>query len=319
MTAPHAPHAPLSQRRRWRRARRRATAAAQLAAVRTQLRVLEKVAPAAADRRALDLWCTLPPGARRRDLRPAGGEVHRVPVPRGGTAAAEVWGEGPTVYLMHGWGGWRGQLGAFVQPLVEAGHRVIALDAPGHGDSDPGFLGAGRGTVMEFIEALEATVERFGPPAGVVAHSMGCTVVGQVLAAGTRTDRLVLVAPNHEFSEIVAQFAGHLRLGDRTRDHLRAALEEITGRPLEAFDLEPLGTPGRLPGGVPPTLVVHDRDDAETPYRVATGLVAAFADARLVTTEGLGHHRVLAAPVTVEAAVGHLTGRAVPAVSRRGG
>lgn len=306
-------------RRRLRRARRRAVASAQLAAVRAHLRLLERVAPAAADRRAQDLWCTLPPVARRRDLRPEGGQVHRVPVPRGGTAAVEVWGEGPTVYLMHGWGGWRGQLGAFVAPLVETGHRVIALDAPGHGDSDPGFLGRGRGTVMEFIEALEATIDQFGPPTGMVAHSMGCTVVGQVLAAGTRTERLVLVAPNHEFSEIVVQFASHLRLGDRTRDHLRAALEEITGQPLAAFDLEPLGSPGRIDGGVPPTLVVHDRDDAETPYRVATGLVAAFPDARLVTTEGLGHHRVLAAPTTVEAALGHLTERAVPAVSRSGG
>lgn len=305
--------------RRWRRTRRRATAAAALTAVRLQLRVLETVAPAAADRRALDLWCTLPPVPRRQDHRPRGAghtsEVHRVPVPRGGTVAVEVWGAGPdrpVTYLMHGWGGWRGQLGAFVAPLVDAGHQVVALDAPGHGDSDPGFLGPRRGTVMEFIEALDATIARFGTPAGVVAHSMGCTVVGQVLAAGTRTDRLALVAPNHEFGDIVTQFSRHLRLGGRTRDHLRATLEEITGRAMADFDLAPLGREGAVPGGVPPTLVVHDRDDVETPYRVATGLVAAWPGARLVTTERLGHHRVLASPATVEAAVGHVLGR-VPA------
>ncbi len=303
-----------SRTRAFRRTRRRLTASAGLATVRLQLRALEVVAPAAADRRALDLWCTLPPVPRRQDLRPAGGEVHRVPVPRGGTAAVEVWGQDPagqdrpTVYLMHGWGGWRGQLGAFVAPLVDAGHRVVALDAPGHGDSDPGFLGPRRGTVMEFIEALEATVARFGPAAGVVAHSMGCTVVGQVLAAGAPAERLVLVAPNHEFGDIVSAFARHLRLRDRTRDHLRATLEEITGRSMADFDLAPLGADGAMPA----TLVVHDRADTETPYRVAEDLVASWPGTRLVTTEGYGHNRVLAAPAAVEAAVGHLTGR-VPA------
>lgn len=303
-----------SRSRRWRRTRRRALAAAGLTAVRLQLRLLEAVAPEAADRRALDLWCTLPPVPRRQDGRPAGGELRRVPVPRGGSVVAEVWGEGPdgagrpTVYLMHGWGGWRGQLGAFVAPLVAAGHRVVALDAPGHGDSDPGFLGPRRGTVMEFMEAFEATIAHLGPATGVVAHSMGCTVVGQVLAAGVPAERLVLVAPNHEFGDIVSQFSRHLRLGDRTRDHLRATLEEITGRSMADFDLAPLGSGGAMP----PTLVVHDRDDAETPYRVAEQLVGSWTGARLVTTHGLGHHRVLAAPATVEAAVGHLTGR-VPA------
>lgn len=316
MTAPSpaATRPTTSLSRRWRRTRRRATAAAGLAAARTRLRALELVAPAAADRLALDLWCTLPPVPRRQDARPAAdvvpSTVHRVAVPRGGAAVAEAWGdEGrPVVYLVHGWGGWRGQLGAFVAPLVDAGHRVVAIDAPGHGDADAGFLGPRRGTVMEFIEALEAAVEVFGPADGVVAHSMGTTVVGQALVGGLRPARLVLVAPNHEFGDIVDHFARMLGLRRRTRDHLRATLEEITGRSMADFDLAPLGA--RV--DAPPTLVVHDEDDAETPYRVATGLVEAWPDARLVTTRGLGHHRVLRAPVTVDAAVAHLLGR-VPA------
>ncbi|WP_188037353.1 alpha/beta fold hydrolase, partial [Actinotalea sp. JY-7885] len=262
-------------------------------------------APAAADRRALDLWCTLPAVPRRQDGRPAGGVVHRVPVPRGGTVAVETWGEGPTVVLVHGWGGWRGQLGAFVAPLVDAGHRVIAVDAPGHGDSDPGYLGPRRGTVMEFVEALEATLERFGPATGLVGHSMGCTVVGQVLAAGATPERVALVAPNHGFEDVVAMFTGLLRLGGRTADHLRASLEEVAGRPMAGFDLAPLGERGVTP----PTLVVHDRDDRETPYRVAVELAARWPDTRLVTTQGLGHHRVLASPVTVDAVVAHLVER----------
>ena len=286
------------------RAGRRLRAGALHLGLRSVLGVLQVVAPLIADRRALELWCTLPPGSgRRRDNRPFPGDVVRLPVPRGGTAAAEVWGEGPVVYLMHGWGGWRGQLGAFVEPLMAAGSRVVAVDAPGHGDADPGFMGRGRGTFMEFLEALEAAGREFGPAAGIIGHSMGSMVAAHVVRSGLPAERLVLVAPNHSFAEIVEQFSGALGLSARTRRHLVTALEEITGRPLGEFDLEPLGADGSMPQ----TLVLHDRADRETPYRVGESVAASWPNATLIPSEGLGHHRILTDPGTVAAAVAHVT------------
>jgi pimeloyl-ACP methyl ester carboxylesterase len=234
----------------------------------------------------------------------------RLDVPRGGTVAVEVWGKGPVVYLMHGWGGWRGQLGAFVEPLLAAGHRVVAVDAPGHGDADPGFMGAGKGTFVEFVEALDAAGREFGPAAGIIGHSLGSMVAAHVVRDGLPADRLVLIAPNHSFAEIVDQFTHALGLSARTRQQLVRALEEITIRPLGEFDLEPLGADGTMPA----TLVMHDRDDKETPYRVGESVAASWPNARLVTSEGLGHQRILTAPGTVTTAVGHIAGR-VPAPS----
>ncbi|HEY9291289.1 MAG TPA: alpha/beta hydrolase, partial [Microlunatus sp.] len=116
----------------------------------------ERVAPGQMSRWALDLWCTLPGNAgRRRDERPAPGLRSSV-IMDGRQLAVETWGTGSPVYLMHGWGGWRGQLGGFVRPLAESGYRVVALDAPSHGDSDPGSMGKGRGNGLEFARALSA-------------------------------------------------------------------------------------------------------------------------------------------------------------------
>ena len=42
-----------------------------------------------------------------------------------------------------------------------------------------------------------------------------------------------------------------------------------------------------------PTLVVHDRGDRQTPWADSARLVESLPDARLVTTEGLGHRRIL--------------------------
>jgi pimeloyl-ACP methyl ester carboxylesterase len=299
-------------RARLRRARRRTVAAVRITWARGSLRLLELVSPAAADRKALDLWCALPEPRSGKDHRRTTGVVHRLAVPRGGTVAAEVWGDGPVVYLVHGWGGWRGQLGAYVEPLVEAGYRVVAADAPSHGDSDDGFLGTRRGTVMEMIETFEVVGQEFGPAVGVVAHSLGCTVAGQVVAGGLEAERLVLIAPNHGFQDVLDQFVRVLRLSRRTADHLRDELEGITQRPLSAFDLDALGADGSMPE----TLVVHDRADKETPYRVGAALAAAWPNARLVTTEGLGHQRILADTGTVTAVVGHVTA-VEPADGRR--
>ena len=298
-------------RTRLRRARRRAVGTGQLAWVRTSMRLLEVVAPGVADRRALHLWCAVPGARHGKDHRPYVGSDVRLPMPRGGEIAVEVWGDGPVVYLVHGWGGWRGQLGAFVGPLVEAGHRVVAIDAPSHGDSDDGYLGRRRGTVVEMIEALEVAGQEFGPAAGVVAHSLGCTVAGQVVGQALPAERLVLISPNHEFDEVLRQFADLLRLSRRSIDHLRGELEAVTQRPLADFDLDVLGADGSMPE----TLVLHDRADKETPYRVGEALAAAWPNARLATTEGLGHQRILTDAGTVAAVVGHIADR-VPTPGR---
>ena len=277
-----------------------------LTTTRARLRVLQTVAPAAAGREAVDLWCTYPAGGRSRDLRPGPGEVRRLPAVRAGDVVAESWGEGPVVYLVHGWGGWRGQLGAFVGPLVESGHRVVAFDAPGHGESQPGFMGPGRGTVMELMEAFEVVGQEYGPAAGVVAHSLGSTSAAHVLHEGFAAKRLVLVAPNGSFVDLVGRFASALRLGERTTSDLRTAIEQATGRALADYDIAPLGADG----GMPDTLVVHDRRDRQVAHAEGAAIAATWPNARLVSTDGLGHQRILADAGVVAAAVEHLTGGA---------
>jgi len=306
MTAP-------APRRRWRkrlrRARRRAAAVLGLLWLRVTFAVLQVVSPAAADRKALDVWCTLPPGAHRRhDHRPHPGEVRRLEVSGGRSITVEVWGAGPVVYLMHGWGGWRGQLGALVAPLVDAGYQVVAVDAPGHGDADHGMLGPRRGTVMEMIEALEVAGRAMGPAAAVVGHSLGTTVVARAVRQGMPAERLVLLSPNPAFAELLGIFSRTLGLNSRTTAHLQGALEDITAQSIDDFDLVPMGADGAMPD----TLVIHDRHDAESPHAVGVALADTWPNARLVSTSGLGHYRILRAPQTVAAAVAHVTGVPVP-------
>lgn len=275
--------------------RTRVTAGARLAAVRTAFGALDRVAPDVSARWALRLWCTMPTNrGRRRDERPWAGERSTVEIVGGRSVAVESWGTGTPVYLVHGWGGWRGQLGAFVAPLVEAGHRAVAFDTPSHGESGPGFLGPRRSTAVEMTAALTGVAAVHGAPAAVVGHSLGCTVAAMAASDGLEVGRLVLVAPSAEVLTMTNQMARRLGYGERTRRRFDARLAQLAGRPLRDFDLTAHDT-------AVPTLVVHDRRDKEVPYEEGARIARAWPAAELLTTDGLGHQRILRDPGVVEA------------------
>lgn len=248
----------------------------------------EWVAPAVTGRVARRLWFTLPPGAPASEL-PAGGTPFTVTAV-GAEVRGHVWGEGPVVYLVHGWGGRGSQFAAYVEPLVAAGYRVVLFDGPSHGDSDPGRHGSRQTHGVELGKALDAVFARFGPAHAVVAHSLGTIATYLALRYGwISTRRLVLLAPMVEAASLFDAFQRALGFGRRTRRAFDRAVDAYVGLPVDEFD-------ARLQAArvdPVPTLVVHDRGDRQTPYDAAVDLVETLPDARLVTTDGLGHRRIL--------------------------
>ncbi|HVX46498.1 MAG TPA: alpha/beta fold hydrolase [Mycobacteriales bacterium] len=272
----------------------------ELGAVRAAFAILDRVAPGLGSRWAIDLWCTLPGNAgRRRDDRPAPGAPSSLDV-AGRSVAVEAWGAGDPVYLVHGWGGWRGQLGGFVTPLVEAGFRVMAFDAPGHGDSGPSGQGPGRGNGVEFVDSLRAVTAEFGLPRGVIAHSFGCATTATAIGDGLRVGRLVCVSPSVDPMTNIRAVAQAFGIGPRVLDRLPKRIERLAGRPLSDFD------PRTVTGRRPPTLVIHDRRDKEVPYAEGAAFGASWPTAELISTDGLGHQRILRNPGVIDRAVGFL-------------
>ena len=285
--------------------------------------VLERAAPALGARWAERLWFTVPRAGGRRDRLVPPGRPFRVQV-HGRAVAGETWGEGPVegpgvelgerpgrgeglgggpvVYLVHGWGGWRGQLDAFAGPLVEAGYRVVAFDALSHGDSDPGPSGPGRSNALELADALTAVVAANGPAAAVVAHSLGATAAAYAMRNGLAVDRAVFVAPMADPLPYTRTFAARLGFGERVRTRLVRRIERRVGVALSVFGVPAMAA--RM--ATPPLLLVHDRHDAETGWSDSQAIADAWPGARLVTTTGLGHRRILRDPAVVAEVTGFL-------------
>jgi pimeloyl-ACP methyl ester carboxylesterase len=266
------------------------------------LRVAEWLAPGAAARWVSDQWFRLPAGPRAVEL-PSDASAFEVSWEHG-VVRGRVWGEGPPVYLVHGWGGRGDQFSAMVEPLVDAGFRAVLFDGPSHGASDPGAWGSKSTTGVEFGKALDAVFARFGPGEAVVAHSMGTLTTLLTLNLGwLGVERLVFVAPMTGYRATMDGFQAMLGFGPRVRRRVDARVWSRVGLDAEQFEVRDLwaGLDRKLP-----TLVVHDREDTQTPY-AASRSVARAIGAEFVTTNGLGHNRILRDPAVVERVVRFLT------------
>jgi pimeloyl-ACP methyl ester carboxylesterase len=242
---------------------------------------------------------------------PEGGERFEVEA-QGHVVRGQVWGNGPdspgpprTVYLMHGWGGRGSQFGAMVEPLLESGHRVVMLDAPAHGDSEHGPAGPRRTNGLEFAKALDAVFCKFGPAEAVVAHSLGTIATYLALRHGwLGTKRLVFIAPLVESLSLFDQFQAALGFGERTRRAFDRSILGWIGIPVAEFDarfqaahVDPV-----------PTLVITDRGDRQTPYDDVVDFAESIG-APLVTTEGLGHRKILRDREVIAQVVEFVSGR----------
>ncbi|MEV8373219.1 alpha/beta fold hydrolase [Kribbella sp. NPDC056861] len=276
-------------------------------------RFSEVVAPSIGARLLDSIWFQLPVVSEQaKRLRVELPEAVPIELPfEGGVIRGRCWGDGPTIYLVHGWGGWGLQLAAFIPPLVQAGFRVIAFDAPSHGDSAPGREGAKRSSLPELADAFQAVVAACGSAYGVIAHSLGAAAVSLALRDGAGARKVVFLATATDFREGLAQYQQHFGFGPRVREGFLRRFTRKFGA-MESYAVVPMIDSLAEERELPALLAVHDSSDRETSVEGSRKVVEVWPGAQLHLTDGLGHNRILRDPAVVAAVTAFLsTERAV--------
>ncbi|WP_427306259.1 alpha/beta fold hydrolase [Cupriavidus sp. H39] len=213
------------------------------------------------------------------------------------------WGSaGPVVLLAHGWGGHAGQWHAVIDGLLAAGMRVVAFDALSHGASDAGARGAAQTSVLEMSRSLLAAAWHAGPVHAVVAHSLGGAAAALALREGLPARAAVLVGAPADMRAACAALAWQLGASPAVLGRMQRHSERWLGMPWSAFNVPDLGRTRP----VPPTLVIHDRDDKEVRWEDGAAIAGAWPGARLETTTGLGHRRILRDPAVIQRIAGFI-------------
>lgn len=253
---------------------------------------VQRASPGLAARWAERLFCSPPRraisermaawlvGGRRFDVRVGGRRV-----------AAWSWGErGPGVLIIHGWGSRGARFVDLGGALLASGFRVVTFDAPGHGASS-GHLSSG----LEFERAARAVATAAGPVSAIVGHSLGGFAAALAIEHGLAARRAVFIAPSANVNSYSAQFASLLGVRDPVMASMRARLERRLG-----FEWNRLDIPSFAPRMQIPLLVIHDQDDREVRWDDGAAIARAWPGAELVTTSGLGHHRIVSDPGVVK-------------------
>lgn len=245
---------------------------------------------AAAARLADRLFCSPPSSSVPTAVRELFTRAERSSVVVDGQRVAVwKWGAGPTVALVHGWGSRAARLAVHVEPLLAEGFSVVAFDAPAHGESE-GRLGSGLQTARALTAVAAAT-----PLYGVVSHSLGAAATLVALRDGMELQRAVFIAPPSDISVFLMRFAEMFGLREDVLRAMKRHTEERLRFSWDDFDLVRMAATahrGEL-------LLVHDREDDEVDWECGAAIAAAWPGATLLTTEGLGHHRIARDPGVV--------------------
>ena len=221
---------------------------------------------------------------------------------RGRHIAMWRWGsrEAPAVVLAHGWGGYAAQMRAFVFPLLQAGYRVIAYDQPAHGVSEGRLTG-----LPDFADVLAEVAGLHGNVDAVIAHSLGGAAAALALANGKVSfKKAVLVSPPSDLVGYSRRFARWYWMPEAVRRGMQAAIEERYG-----VRWENLEVPRVAPRLSAQALVIHDRDDRLMPWTHGAAVARHWPGAKLMSTEGLGHRRILSDERVTRAAAEFIAAR----------
>jgi pimeloyl-ACP methyl ester carboxylesterase len=201
--------------------------------------------------------------------------------------AAFEWGNptNPLVMLIHGWNGRGTQISAFAKLLVEKNFRVVALDGPGHGIS-PGKM-SNPTHYAQFILNAQRELSPQGAHA-IIAHSFGGGSTVLALHRGLIVKGVVLVASPAFYDRVVESFAKSVKLNKKAQIIFERLVTELAGISPRDLNVAKLSSDLKLPA-----LIVHDQDDNAVNYISASAIAESWPQSKLLTTQGLGHRRIL--------------------------
>jgi len=225
---------------------------------------------------------------------------------KGRSIATWRWGDAdaPAVILAHGWGGHAAQMRAFVYPLLTAGYQVIAYDQPAHGVSEGKLTG-----LPDFADLLTDLSWHHGGARAFIGHSLGAAAGALALATQrVRFEKVVLISPPADLVGYSRRFARWHWMPEAIRHAMQSAIEERYGVLWDNLEVARLAPRLREP-----VLVIHDRDDRHVPWTQGAHIARLWPGARLMSTDGLGHGRILHDEAVTRAAADFVSGRSAVA------
>lgn len=259
---------------------------AYLFGLRKGIRIMEEFSPEAAFKIAFNRFCTPRTNSK---LREPFDQFSDRPLVEVGDHKIRLYHFGeenrPTVLFVHGWTGRASDFSFFVEPLVKAGFRVIAFDAPAHGES----LGD-QTNAIEVSEIIRDIVELEGGVETIVGHSFGgfASSIAMANSENLKGKKLVTIGSPNQLKKVIDDYAKLLKLSDSVYKRFQNEIEKRFNKKLEE-----ISTARFIEESQANALIVHDVKDRLVDYQEKDMMVNHLSTVSHLETEGLGHTRIL--------------------------
>ena len=204
---------------------------------------------------------------------------------KGETVRCYQWGEGRPILLVHGWMGRATQFRKLIVQLNNMGYACYAFDGIGHGRS------TGKKTsILDFADVVELFYEKYGKFDAVVGHSLGGVAVLYARTKFELTDRVITLASPAIGRAIVEEYGARV---NANLDHFPSTnkyIKDAYGRNFEDYTAEFIV---RKLGSEVDHTHFHDLEDQQATFHHAEAIVRNRPETKLITTQGLGHNRIL--------------------------
>jgi len=187
--------------------------------------------------------------------------------------------------ILHGFESSAFNFDRYVKPMIKKGYEVVAMDAPAHGRSEGKTI-----NLIQYIQMIEESVERFGPFEAIMGHSFGGLAASLFLEKHPPKikTRLAMIAPATETTTAMQSFFNMLQLNDAVRAEFQKQVEAKTGFKPAHFSVSRVAP--KLKAEI---LWAHDEGDDMTPWRDAEKVQQLqLPHIRFLVTKGLGHRRI---------------------------
>ncbi len=200
----------------------------------------------------------------------------------------------PYVIVVHGWAGRATQFRKFIPALNAAGFLVLGFDGPAHGNSE-----GKRTTIVEFEEVLKKIVDVKGVPVAIIAHSFGGGASLFAIRNRLPVTKLINIASPTMADEIIRTYLNAIGGSWPTGVHFKEVIKKKYGRPFEEYTASFII---KQINGLE-LLLIHDSEDRDVSITQAQEMIKLYPKAKLITTHGLGHNRILKDEAVITACV----------------
>jgi len=201
---------------------------------------------------------------------------------RYGKVRTYKYGQGKSIWFIHGWSSCAFDFWPLMQKLAEKGYSCLSFDFPGHGFSE-----GKQSSLPQMIKAFDDISASFLDPNMIITHSMGASTLANSHWFKHCKSDLLLISPVLNSYELLQKLVKNSGFDQELFDQ---TIHGIFKK--EKLFLPELSAIPKLKNFTGQLKIIHDKHDVLAPLAMSKEL-SLQTKAKLITTNKLGHNKIL--------------------------